>query len=74
MTKQDLKDLYGLLTELKNERVDHYADYGYDAVIMDPEELYELDSVDHLIACADVLLGIIEDEISRLEKIEKKGE
>ena len=61
MSKKDLQDLYGLLTQLKNERVDHYVDKGYDVDNMDPEELYELDDGDLLIQSADGVLGVVED-------------
>lgn len=63
MTKKDLQDLYGLLTQLKNERLDKYAKEGYNIVAMDPEELYELDDGDMLLSCADGVLGIIEDKL-----------
>jgi hypothetical protein len=64
MTKKDLQDLYGLLTQLKNERLDKYAKEGYNVVAMDPEELYELDDGDMLLSCADGVLGVIEDKLS----------
>ena len=67
MSKQDLQDLYGLLTQLKNERVDHYADEGYDVDNMDPEELYELDDGDMLISSADGVLGVIEDLLAEVK-------
>lgn len=63
MTKKDLQDLYGLLTQFKNERLDKYAKEGYNIIAMDPEELYELDDGDMLISCADGILGIIEDKL-----------
>lgn len=63
MTKKDLQDLYGLLTQLKNERLDKYAKEGYNIVSMDPEELYELDDGDMLLSCADGVLGVIEDKL-----------
>ncbi len=63
MTKKDLQDLYGLLTQLKNERLDKYASEGYNVVSMDPEELYELDDGDMLLSCADGVLGVIEDKL-----------
>ncbi len=61
MSKKDLQDLYGLLAQLKNERMDHYVDEGYDVDTMDPEELYELDDGDLLIQSADGVLGVIEN-------------
>jgi hypothetical protein len=64
MTKKDLQDLYGLLTQLKNERLDKYTKEGYNIVAMDPEELYELDDGDMLLSCADGVLGVIEDKLS----------
>ena len=67
MSKQDLQDLYGLLTQLKNERMDHYVDEGYDVDTMDPEELYELDDGDLLIQSADGVLGVIEDLLAKVK-------
>ena len=67
MSKKDLQDLYGLLTQLKNERIDEYVDEGYDIDSMDPEELYELDDGDCFIACADGVLGVIEDLLAEVK-------
>ena len=67
MSKKDLQDLYGLLTQLKNERMDHYADKGYDVIAMDPEELYELDDGDLLIQSADGVLGVVEDLLAEVK-------
>ena len=67
MSKQDLQDLYGLLTQLKNERMDQYVDEGYDVDTMDPEELYELDDGDLLIQSADGVLGVVEDLLAEVK-------
>ncbi len=67
MSKKDLQDLYGLLTQLKNERVDEYVDEGYDVDDMDPEELYELDDGDLLIQSADGVLGVVEDLLAEVK-------
>jgi len=67
ISKQDLQDLYGLLTQLKNERMDKYADEGYDVIAMDPEELYELDDGDLLIQSADGVLGVVEDLLAEVK-------
>ena len=65
MSKQELQDLYGLLSKLKNERMDQYADQGHNVVAMDPEDLYELDDGDNLLACTDGVLGVIEDQLAK---------
>ena len=67
MSKQDLQDLYSLLTQLKNERMDHYVDEGYDVDTMDPEDIYELDEGDLLIQSADGVLGVVEDLLAEVK-------
>ena len=67
MTKADLQDLYRLLTQLKMERIDKYAEDDVDVLIMEPDELYELDDGDMLISCADGVLGVIEDMLKEMK-------
>lgn len=67
MTKTDLRDLYGLLTQLKNERIYEYAENDVSVLSMEPDELYELDDGDMLISCADGVLGVIEDMLKEMK-------
>lgn len=63
MTKEELEQLWTLLTKLKKERQSEYFDPTADTDFsdFDDEAWYEFDDGDNLIYGCDVVLAVVED-------------
>lgn len=66
MTKEELRQLWTLLTKLKKERKLDYIEHTVDIDFQEFEDddWYDLDDGDNLISSCDNLLFIIEDKLN----------
>ena len=66
MTKEELRQLWTLLTKLKKERKLDYIDkcIEIDFQEFEDDDWYDLDDGDNLIYGCDVVLGVVEDKLN----------